>query len=63
VRHSCLGFGSRLVSVAALVILLNYMPAKGAWFASPCSNDAALMAIAIALMIGAGVDAVLARRA
>jgi uncharacterized membrane protein YphA (DoxX/SURF4 family) len=62
-----LGFGTRVASAVAVVLLLNYMLAKGAWFGSPASNDAALMAIAVALIMGAagrtlGVDAVLARR-
>jgi thiosulfate dehydrogenase [quinone] large subunit len=62
-----LGLATRLVSALAIVLLVNYMLAKGAWFGSPASNDAALIAIAVALIIGAagrtlGVDAVLARR-
>jgi uncharacterized membrane protein YphA (DoxX/SURF4 family) len=62
-----LGLGTRVVSALAVVLLVNYMLAKGSWFGSPASNDAALIAIALALIIGAagrslGVDAVLARR-
>ena len=62
-----LGLGTRVASALAVVLLLNNMLAKGAWFGSPASKDAALMAIAIALMVGAagrtlGMDAVFARR-
>jgi len=62
-----LGLATRLVSALAIMLLVNYMLAKGAWFGSPTSKDAALIAIAVALIIGAagrtlGIDAVLARR-
>jgi uncharacterized membrane protein YphA (DoxX/SURF4 family) len=62
-----LGLGTRLSSAAALVLLVNYMLAKGTWFWFPSSNDAAWAAVALALIIGAagrtfGVDAMLARR-
>jgi thiosulfate dehydrogenase [quinone] large subunit len=61
------GFATRLSAAAALVLLVNYMLAKGAWFWYPSSNDAALAAVAVALIIGAagrtfGLDAILARR-
>jgi thiosulfate dehydrogenase [quinone] large subunit len=62
-----LGLATRLSATVALVLLVNYMLAKGAWFWYPSSNDAALAAIAVALLVGAagrtfGVDAMLARR-
>jgi thiosulfate dehydrogenase [quinone] large subunit len=62
-----LGLATRLSATAALVLLVNYMLAKGAWFWDPFSNDAALTAVAVALIIGAagrtfGLDAMLARR-
>ena len=49
-------------SAAVAVSALNYMLAKGAWFWTPSSNDAAFVAIGLALLIGAagrtlGVDA------
>ena len=62
-----LGLLTRLSAAVALVLALNYLFAKGAWFWTPSSNDAAFVAIALALLIGAagrtlGVDALLARR-
>jgi len=62
-----LGLCTRLAAVGALLLVVNYMLAKGAWFWTPSSNDAAFSLIAIALLIGAagrtlGVDTVLARR-
>ena len=62
-----LGLLTRFSSAVALVLTLNYMFAKGAWFWTPSSNDAAFVAIGLALLIGAagrtlGVDAFLARR-
>jgi uncharacterized membrane protein YphA (DoxX/SURF4 family) len=62
-----LGLATRLSATVALVLLVNYMLAKGAWFWYPSSNDAALAAIAVSLIIGAagrtlGLDAMLARR-
>jgi thiosulfate dehydrogenase (quinone) large subunit len=62
-----LGLATRLSAAGALLLLVNYMLAKGAWFWYPSSNDAALAAIAVAIIVGAagrtfGVDAVLARR-
>jgi uncharacterized membrane protein YphA (DoxX/SURF4 family) len=62
-----LGLFTRLASVVALIMLVNYMFAKGAWLWSPSSNDAAFATIALALLIGAagrtlGLDAFLARR-
>jgi uncharacterized membrane protein YphA (DoxX/SURF4 family) len=62
-----LGLATRLSAAGALVLLVNYMLAKGAWFWYPSSSDAALAAIAVAIVLGAGgrtfgIDAVLARR-
>ena len=62
-----LGLGTRLSAAGAMILTVNYMLAKGAWFWTPSSNDAAYTAIALALLIGAagrtlGVDALLARR-
>jgi thiosulfate dehydrogenase (quinone) large subunit len=62
-----LGLATRLFAAVALVLALNYMFAKGAWFWTSSSNDAAFVAIALALLIGAagrtlGLDAFLARR-
>lgn len=61
------GLWSRLSAVVALLLAVNYMFAKGAWFWTPSSNDAAFAVIALALMVGApgrtlGLDAFLARR-
>jgi thiosulfate dehydrogenase (quinone) large subunit len=57
-----LGLGTRLAAAGAIVLTVNYMLAKGAWFWTPSSNDAAFMAISLALLIGAagrtlGLDA------
>ena len=62
-----LGLATRFASAAAILLLLNYMFAKGAWFWMAWSNDAAYVAISLALLIGAagrtlGVDEFLARR-
>lgn len=62
-----LGLFTRLSAVVALVLTVNYMFAKGAWFWTPSSNDAAFAAISVALLIGAagrtlGLDAFLAQR-
>lgn len=62
-----LGLLTRFSAGVALLLALNYMFAKGAWFWSPSSNDAAYVAISLALLIGAagrtlGLDALLARR-
>ena len=61
------GLATRLSAFLGLLLLVNYILAKGAWFGQPSSNDAALAAIAFALNIGAagrtfGLDALLARR-
>ena len=62
-----LGLLTRLSAAAALLLVVNYMFAKGAWFWTPFSNDAAFALISIALLIGAagrtcGLDTLLARR-
>jgi thiosulfate dehydrogenase [quinone] large subunit len=62
-----LGLLTRFSAAVTLVLTLNYMFAKGAWFWTPSSNDAAFVAIALALLIGAagrtlGLDTFLARR-
>jgi thiosulfate dehydrogenase (quinone) large subunit len=61
------GLLTRLSATVALLLVVNYMLAKGAWFGQPSSNDSAFAAIAVALLIGAagrtfGLDALLARR-
>lgn len=62
-----LGLLTRLASIVVLILAVNYMFAKGAWFWSPSSNDAAFAIISVALLIGAagrtlGLDALLVRR-
>jgi thiosulfate dehydrogenase [quinone] large subunit len=62
-----LGLLTRLSSAVALLLTMNYMFAKGAWFWTPSSGDAAFVMISLALLIGAagrtfGLDAVLAKR-
>ena len=62
-----LGLLTRFSAAVALVLSVNYMFAKGAWFWMPSSNDAAFAAISLAVLIGAagrtlGLDALLARR-
>jgi thiosulfate dehydrogenase (quinone) large subunit len=59
-----LGLATRLSAAGALLLLVNCMLAKGAL---GTSNDAALAAMAVAIILGAagrtfGIDAVLARR-
>lgn len=61
------GLLTRLSAGVALVLAVNYMFAKGAWFWTPSSNDAAFAIISLALIVGAagrtlGLDAFLARR-
>jgi len=61
------GLATRFSAGLALVLAMNYMFAKGEWFWTPWSHDAALFVIALALLIGAagrtlGIDAMLARR-
>jgi len=62
-----LGLATRFAAATAFFLVVNYMFAKGAWFWTPSSNDAADAAIALALLIGAagrtcGVDEFLAKR-
>ncbi|HJR17023.1 MAG TPA: TQO small subunit DoxD [Gemmatimonadales bacterium] len=62
-----LGLLTRLSAAVALLLALNYMFARGAWFWTPGSSDAAHVAIALAILIGAagrtlGLDSLLARR-
>jgi thiosulfate dehydrogenase [quinone] large subunit len=62
-----LGLVTRLSAVVTLLLAMNYMFAKGHWFWTSSSNDAAFVAISLALLIGAagrtlGLDAFLARR-
>lgn len=62
-----LGLLTRASSALALLLTANYMLAKGNWPWTPWSNDAAFVAISLALLIGAagrtlGLDALLARR-
>ncbi len=61
------GVATRVGAVLAMVLTLNYMLLKGAWFWTPSSNDAAFFVIALVLYLGAagrvaGVDALLAKR-
>jgi uncharacterized membrane protein YphA (DoxX/SURF4 family) len=61
------GLLTRFSAGLVMILALNYMFAKGAWFWTPWSYDAAYFVIALALLIGAagrtlGIDALLARR-
>ena len=61
------GAATRLASLGAMFLLVNYMLAKGLWFWQASSNDAAFFAIALALLLGAagrtfGLDRYLAER-
>ncbi|HET6778024.1 MAG TPA: TQO small subunit DoxD [Gemmatimonadales bacterium] len=61
------GLLTRFSAGLAMVLALNYMLAKGAWFWTPWSYDAAFFVVALALLVGAagrtlGIDALLARR-
>jgi uncharacterized membrane protein YphA (DoxX/SURF4 family) len=61
------GLLTRFSAGLAMVLAINYMLAKGAWFWTPSSYDGAFFVIALALLIGAagrtlGIDALLARR-
>ena len=58
---------TRLGAAVAMVLFLNYMLAKGRWFLSPDSEDAAVFFSALVVCLGAagrafGVDVFLARR-
>ena len=62
-----LGIFTRLSGAVAFLLMVNYMLAKGNWFWTPSSNDAAFAAISLALLVGAagrtfGVDRLLANR-
>lgn len=61
------GSFTRVSSFIALFLFLNYMFAKGAWFWSPNSQDAAVFFIALVVFIGRsgrvmGIDYFLAKR-
>lgn len=62
-----MGLLTRFSAAMASLLAVNYMFAKGAWFWTPGSSDAAYVAIGLAILIGAagrtlGLDALLARR-
>lgn len=61
------GLLTRVSAVVTMLLATNYMFAKGAWFWTPSSSDAAFAVISLALLVGAagrtlGLDAFLARR-
>lgn len=61
------GTATRLTGSVAALLALNYLFAKGAWFWTPSSNDAAFFMIALVVVLGAagrtlGVDRILASR-
>lgn len=61
------GTATRLAAGVAMFLTLNYMFAKGMWFWTPASNDAAFFFIGLVLLLGAagrsyGVDEWLNRR-
>lgn len=61
------GTATRIGAAVAMFLFLNYMLAKGRWFWSPDSQDAAVFFIALVVFLGRagrvwGVDAYLARR-
>lgn len=61
------GLLTRFSASIAMVLALNYMFAKGAWFWTPGSYDASHFVVALALLIGAagrtlGLDSIMARR-
>jgi len=58
---------TRLSAFIALILFVNYLFAKGRWFWSPDSEDAAVFFIALVLLLGKagrcfGFDAYLAKR-
>jgi uncharacterized membrane protein YphA (DoxX/SURF4 family) len=62
-----LGLLTRVAAAGAMLLAVNSMFAKGEWFWSPSSSDAAFSLIALALLLGAagrtlGLDRLLARR-
>ena len=61
------GVCTRVGAAIAMLLFLNFMLAKGRWFLSPDSEDAAIFFSAMVVMLGAagrayGVDVFLARR-
>ena len=61
------GTMTRLGAAVAMVLFLNYMMAKGRWFWSPDSEDAAVFFIALVIFLGCagrvwGIDSYLAKR-
>jgi uncharacterized membrane protein YphA (DoxX/SURF4 family) len=61
------GTFTRVGAAIAMLLFLNYMLAKGRWFLSPDSEDAAVFFSALVVMLGAagrafGFDVFLARR-
>lgn len=61
------GAATRAAAAGVMLLTLNYMLAKGAWFWHPSSNDAALFFIALVVIWGAagrafGADYFLSRR-
>ncbi len=61
------GTATRLAAGAAAFITLNYMLAKGSWFWTPSSNDAAFVFIGLVVLFGAagrafGVEYYLAKK-
>jgi uncharacterized membrane protein YphA (DoxX/SURF4 family) len=61
------GTMTRLGAAIAMLLFVNYMWAKGRWFWSPDSEDAAVFFSALVVLLGAagrsfGVDAFLAKR-
>jgi uncharacterized membrane protein YphA (DoxX/SURF4 family) len=62
-----LGLGTRIGAAIAMVLFVNYMLAKGRWFWSPDSQDAAVFFEALAVLLGSagrtfGLDALLFSR-
>jgi uncharacterized membrane protein YphA (DoxX/SURF4 family) len=58
---------TRLGAAIAMLLFINYMWAKGSWFWSPNSEDAAVFFSALVVLLGAagrsfGLDVFLARR-
>ena len=61
------GTMTRLGAAVAMILFVNYMMAKGRWFWSPDSEDAAVFFIALVVLLGragrvCGIDSYLARR-
>jgi len=61
------GTATRLAAVVAMLLVTNYMFAKGLWWWNPSSNDGAFFMIALVVAICAaertfGFDAILAKR-